>query len=49
MLYIRHLRVKIELDTNKYDRKVDLERGEGESWDEFIERVAETLRELMPE
>ncbi len=49
MLRIRRLSVKIELDTNKYDHKVDLERSEDESWDEFIDRVAETLRELMPE
>lgn len=47
--YARKLVVKINLETNKYDRAKELMRREGETWDEFIERVTETLREMMPE
>lgn len=47
--YVRKLVVKIDLETNNYDHEKELTRHEDETWDEFIERVAETLREMMPE
>lgn len=49
MISVRQIRVVLSVDTNKYDLQEELEPHEGEGLEDFLKRVAEKLREMMPE
>lgn len=46
---LRSIDVKIEIDTNKETRRVELSMDEDESVGEFVERVERAIRARLPE